>query len=152
MARLIIALVAGAALGWAISSCGSGGSGTASEQAGQAVSTAKSQAEGKVKTTTEKGQTTTATAPAETKTVTTTKTEKAPAPSATVTNQTTNVQAAPATTAGDESSDGLPWWGWVLIGLGVVAIGSAIFAVGRNRGRRKPPDAPAGPTHVTRSG
>ena len=154
LARLAVALVAGVALGWGISSCGSAGSGTVSEKAGQAASTAKTQADGKLdtatkpeKTTTSKektptsnGATKTVTQPAQTTTVTTTKTEKAPAPSTTVTNQTTNV--APAS---DESSGGLPWWGWVLIAIALVGGGSAIFLVGRNRGRRPPPDGTARP-------
>ena len=65
----------------------------------------------------------------------------------TATATATQVQVAPASTTGGESDDGeLPWWGWVLIGLGVAAIVAAIYLVGRRQGeagkRDAPPDEP----------
>jgi outer membrane biosynthesis protein TonB len=162
LAWLVLALAAGVLSAWALSACGSGGTGTVADEAGKAVSNAKTEVAGKSNETTapEKEKRTTPTVPERTTTVerpaqtttvtktekappprttTVTKTEKAPSPPArttTVTNNTTNVQAA-SKTAEDESSDGLPWWGWLLIGLAIAGIGIAIFVAGRKRGRDK---------------
>jgi len=151
--RLAVALAAGASLAWTISACGSGGSGTAGQQARQAASTAASQAEGKLgtstqpakdtttnktttaqpqKTTTAK-ETTTVTQPPQSSTVTETRTATAPAQTTSVTNQTTSVQVAPTSTTGGGSGGGVPWWGWLLIALGVAGIGIGMFLVGRRR-------------------
>lgn len=141
--RLVLALVTGAALSWMVSSCGSGGSGTLSQKAQEAVSNASTRLEastgtGPAKTgttptpppkTTTVEKTTTVTVPARTTTVV--------APTTSVTNQTTTVHLTPTSTTGSESSGGIPGWGWLLIALGVVGIGVGMFLAGRDRRDRR---------------
>ncbi|MFZ0976302.1 MAG: hypothetical protein WAN22_29030 [Solirubrobacteraceae bacterium] len=52
---------------------------------------------------------------------------------------------ATATTEDQSGSNGLPGWGWALIGLGAVLIGLVMFLLGR-RGGRRPPSGPTGTT------
>ena len=71
-------------------------------------------------------------------TVTTTSTVSAPGQTTSISNRTTNVHAtnvAPAASTEAHSGGGLPWWGWLLIALGVGAIAILMFTVGRDRGR-----------------
>jgi hypothetical protein len=50
------------------------------------------------------------------------------------TSTATTVAVVPTSTTGSESGDGgLPWWGWLLIAVGVVAIGFGIYRLGRRR-------------------
>jgi hypothetical protein len=44
------------------------------------------------------------------------------------------VAVHPTTTTGAGSGGGLPWWGWVLIALGAIALALATFLLGRHRG------------------
>jgi hypothetical protein len=152
-ARLAVGLLAGVVLAVLMSACGSGGSGTVAQQAQQAASTASSQAQSKLDPTTKSAKTSTAssmastTQPAKTKTVqktntvtqsapsttvTETKTASAPTHTASITAQTTSVQVAPTSTSA-KSGGGVPWWGWVLIGLGIAAVAVGIFLFGRHR-------------------
>jgi cobalamin biosynthesis Mg chelatase CobN len=156
LTRLAVALIAGGLLAWIISACGSSGSGTVSQRAQQAASSASSQAAGQLSTSTQAekatatGKTTTATQPPKTTTreptttvtqpaqsTTVTKTETrtaaAPAPATSVTNQTTSIQVTPTSTTTGDSSGGVPWWGWLLIALGVIGLALAMFLLGRRR-------------------
>ncbi len=154
-ARRAGAPLAGLVLAVLISACGSGGSGTVAQQAQQAVSTASSQVQTKLAATTKSPETSTAsktasatqpaktttvektstvTPPAQSRTVTETKTASPPTHSASITAQTTSVQVVPTSNTGQEAGGGLPWWGWVLIGLGIAAAAVGIFMFGRRHG------------------
>jgi cobalamin biosynthesis Mg chelatase CobN len=85
------------------------------------------------KTTTER-TTTTVTSTAKPSTVTSTNTESTH--TASITSQTTKINVSPTSTTGKGSSSGLPWWGWLLIGLGIAAVVVGIFQFGRKKGRR----------------
>ena len=88
---------------------------------------------------------------ANTSTVTQTAAASQPAQATTVTNQnntsisaskSTNVtatQTAQPTSTGapGASGGGMPWWGWVLVGLAAATVVAAIFVAGRHRGRRE---------------
>jgi hypothetical protein len=79
--------------------------------------------------------------------VTKTTTQSAAGPS--VTNSTTNsatanIHATQTTPAAESSGGGLPWWAWVLIGVGVVGVVAAIFAAGRHRGKATSATTPPG--------
>jgi hypothetical protein len=55
------------------------------------------------------------------------------------------VLVAPSSTTGGGQSSKVPWWGWLLIGLGAAGIIAGIFWVGRRSGRKpEPPHAPPG--------
>jgi len=161
--QLFLSLTAGVLLAWGVSSCGSGenANGTVATKAQNAATSATVDRQLE-KTTTDRKRDT-ASAPTtnespppkpskpdsppprtvtETRTVTAenepppepktrTKTVTSPAPpSTTITNETT----VKSTT---EESDGLPWWGWLLIVLGVAAIAIGMYLVGRRRRRRR---------------
>lgn len=153
LARLALALTAGVLLAWIVSACGSSGSGSVSQRAQQGASSASSQAAGQLSTSTQPDKakdpsktttatqppktttaerTTTVTQPAQSATVTKTetKTAAAPAPTTSVTNQTTGIKVTPASTS---TGGGVPWWGWLLIALGVVGLALGIFLLGRGR-------------------
>jgi cobalamin biosynthesis Mg chelatase CobN len=137
--------------------CGSGASGTVAQQAKQAVSTATSQIAVKLTETsgtktaagsadaTATSKAVTVTQPAQSHTVTATTTESKPDKITSINNRTTAVKVAPTSTAATtEDSGGVPWWGWVLIALGVVVIGIAIYALGRHHGSGSSSAPPAG--------
>jgi cobalamin biosynthesis Mg chelatase CobN len=141
----VLALIATVILCGTAAACGSTGSQTLSRAADTFAATTTP---GTTRTTvTER---TTTTSPARSTTVTTTKTAAAP-PAATVTNKTINNNAAVKVTSATttaKSDDGPPAWAWVLIALGVVAIATLIFLVGRgqrNRGARAAPVAEGPP-------
>lgn len=136
--------------------CGSGASGTVAQQAKQAVSAATVQAEAKLtkssetNTASEAATSTTSSKPAtvtqaaKSHTVTETTTASKPAQITSINNSATAVKVAPTSTAAaTDSGGGVPWWGWVLIVLGVVVIGIAIFSLGRRHGGGDTP-APEG--------
>jgi hypothetical protein len=125
------------ALGIATAQLSACGASSAVSSAAQSASSAISSAAAKVKSTTA----TTKTATTRTATTTTTKSASAkpstqPGATISVTSSgTVNVQAKPTKPASTESGNGgLPWWGWVLIGMAIVAVIVAIFAAGRRRG------------------
>jgi hypothetical protein len=147
-----------------VSGCGSGAaSGAASsaaQKAGQAVSTAAAHVDGVAASATgepaadttatrttatssksgsatpsTRTKTLTKTAPAKTRTET--KSVAGPTASISVHNSKSvkagAVKGTPTTT--DSSGGGLPWWAWVLIGMGVVGALVAVFTAGRHRGK-----------------
>jgi hypothetical protein len=57
-------------------------------------------------------------------------------PTTTIAHTTTNVAVIPTSTTAEQSDDQLPWWGWLLIGIGVAAVGVGLFAAGHRRGAR----------------
>ena len=155
--RVPVALLAGVAVSVAVSSCGSGGAGTVAEQARTIASTAAAQVGTGSSSTPRQADPArtvperTASTPASTTTVT--------APSRTVTatrttsvtqqSTVTNVVVAPASTTSDASGgDGMPWWGWLLIALGVAGIAVGMFVAGRRRGT----DASGGPAPARSEG
>jgi hypothetical protein len=152
--RFVLALLAGGVLAW-VSGCGSGGSGTVAQQAQQAASTAATQVDAKLTSTatnaadsptvtaTVTEPTRTVTVPGPGSTVTETKTVAAPSHTTTISGPTTTVQVAP-TSSNEESNEGVPTWGWFLIGLGVVVLAIVMFMAGRGR-RRDDTGAVAGP-------
>ena len=97
-------------------------------------------------------ETKTITEPARTDTVTETRTAQPPGNTTSITNRTTTVQVSPSSTTGSEqsSSSGLPAWGWVLIGLGVVLIALVMFMLGRHRS--SPRSGPPGTPHIPSQG
>jgi hypothetical protein len=120
--KLVVALAAGALSAWAVAACGSGAAAVSNEAQSAGVSV-----------------TTTITRAAPTVTVVPTTTV---APQTTSVNRATTVQLAPATTAVqqpatetsvEQADEGVPWWAWVLIGLGVVAICIGIVALRHGR-------------------
>jgi len=125
--RALLALTAGLLVAVVVASCGSG---TAADQARQAISDATTPAKTETKT-----QTVTKTATQPTRTATKTVTQ----PAQTVTSSNT-VAVVPASTtgSGSDSGGGLEWWAWLLIALGVIGIGAALFALGRRHGGAKP--------------
>lgn len=143
MTRGLLALAAGIVVAWAVSSCGSGGSGTAAEQA-RTVATAPE------RTTTL--ETPTVTGPERTVTETETVTEPArtvtqPGRTVTQTETTTEsrtvgaIAVVPTATTASETSDDdpFPWWGMVLI---LLAIGGAIYGIFQLGRRHAEPPAP----------
>jgi hypothetical protein len=152
-------LIAGVALGSLAGGCGSGVSQTLSKAASgassavaRAATTASdsvtqlaSAGTGNDPTTTDTTTTTTTTTETTTTTAsrerTTTVTTTASAPPATTTtatvakttNNTTTVGVKPAETAASQSGNGIPWWAWVLIGLGAAAVAIGIFFRGNLR-------------------
>jgi len=134
--RTVLVLVA-LALGIATALLGGCGSGTTSgavssvaKEATKAISSATAQ----VKSTTAAAKSDTATTPAETQTVTATSTT--PAGTASVTNsKSVKIDATQTTpTTSESGGGGIPWWGWVLIGIGVAGVMVAIFVTGRRHG------------------
>ena len=123
MRRLHLLAVLTAALAIGISSVAVG-AGTTSTQSQSTTTTT---------TTTTATQTSTSTS-------TTTATSTQSPSTTTVTHSTTSTPAHH--NAKNSSSSGLPWWAWVLIGLGVILVGWAIFVLGRDRGKR---DGDGGP-------
>ena len=128
------------------------------QRATQAVSTVSAQADIKLtdasgtKTATQPTSDTTTskaitvTQPAQSRTVTETKTASEPAKITSINKSVTAVKVVPTSTAAStEPGGGVPWWGWVLIVLGVVVIGIAIFALGRRHGGGNTPPSPKGP-------
>ena len=151
--RVIAALPAVVAVAWLVGACGSGGASTAGKQAGQAVSTAvgnltsdpttTTSADAPPAKTTTSTETRTITEPAQT--VTRTETTQTSTPTASTANKTTSVQVSPTSTTDKQTGDQIPWWGWVLIGLGAAAIGIGIFAAGHRRGARRSGGSPVSP-------
>ncbi|HEV7173974.1 MAG TPA: hypothetical protein VGN29_00705 [Solirubrobacteraceae bacterium] len=118
------------------------GSGSVAQDAKKAVSTATGAAKEQLAAATTTTTTETVTQPAETVTQPT-KTITKPARTQTVTRtETTTVHSntttvkEPTTTSGNQSSGGIPAWGWALIGAGAVLLIVAIFMIGRSRGAR----------------
>src|SRR3954447_1703118 len=158
MTRGLLALAAGIVVAWAVSSCGSGGSGTTADQARTGVTGATAQvptatAPERERTTTV--ETPTVTGPARTVTETETVTEPARTvtqPGRTVTQTETTTQSSTvgaiavvptATTASEtRDDDPFPWWGMVLI---LLAIGGAIYGIFQLGRRHAQPVEPAAP-------
>lgn len=129
--------------------CASGGSGTLAQQASTVATNAQAKLASATASSTDSASASqTATATAETKTATETKTITQPAQSRTVTATTTvstpgqttgitgnntTVAVQPISANTSDSGGGIPWWAWVLIGLGVVGVAIAIFQLGRGR-------------------
>jgi hypothetical protein len=64
-----------------------------------------------------------------------TKTTAQPAVTTGITNSNSvNIHATQTTPTANDSGGGLPWWGWLLIGVGTVGVALAIFIAGRRRG------------------
>lgn len=128
-----------------VAACGSGGS------VSQSVSSAASAVKGKLSatasaTTSQTPQSKTATQATTTRSTTVTRTQTATATASASTstaNPTATVKVLPTSTTGG-TSDGVPWWGWVLIALGVagVVIGGVLLV----RGRRPTGGEPTGET------
>jgi len=146
--------------------CASGGTGTLAQQASTAATNAQAKlasatssstdsasssqtATAKTKTTTE---TKTVTQPAQSRTVTATTTVSTPGQTTAITGNNTTVAVTPISTTASQAGSGVPWWGWVLIGLGVVGVAIAIFQLGRRRrggGGSRPPDSgPSGSPRI----
>jgi hypothetical protein len=151
--RGIAAATGGFLLAWAISACGSGSvgaqvhsttsNGVAQVQSATAASSGKDPATTQDPTTTTVTKTATVTAPA--KTVTETKTVTTPGNTTSVTSSTTKVVLlTTATTAGHGENSSLPWWGWVLIALGVAGIVMGVVALSRRGGGHGDPAGPPG--------
>ena len=137
---LIVAALALGVATAALSGCGSGAaSSAASSAADQATGAVSSAAAG----ITSKTQSAPATAGAQT----VTKTATQPAATTSVTNSVSvNAQATHTTPAPTDSGGGLPWWGWVLIGLGAAGVLVAVFAAGqRRRGQQSGAGSPPAP-------
>ena len=124
--RLLVGVVALGIATLPVSACGSGAASGAASSAAHNASQAASTAAAQVKSVT-----------APTKTQTVTKSVAGPGASVSVHNSTSvKVQAAHGTpTTTDSSGGGVPWWGWVLIGMAVVGVLVAIFSAGRRRGK-----------------
>jgi cytoskeletal protein RodZ len=142
--RVAAVLAAGLATAWLIAACGSLAT-TKATQAGQSASTAVAQfvssstSPDPSPTTTTPTTTETRTVTVPTQTVTRTETVKAAPTTTSVANKTTSVQVTPATTTsttGKSTASQIPWWGWLLIGLGAAGLVVAIFAAGHRRGAR----------------
>jgi hypothetical protein len=88
-------------------------------------------------------QTKTVTQPAQSRTVTATTTVTSPGQTTAITGNNTTVAVNPLSTTDNQSGSGIPWWGWVLIGLGVVGVAIAIFQLGRGRRGGSGGDPPA---------
>jgi hypothetical protein len=101
----------------------------------KATSTATKAADSPTVTATVTQPTKTVTVPGQSSTVTETRTVTPPSHTTSITGQTTSVHVAPAAQGDNESGEGVPTWGWLLIGLGVVGIAIAMFLVGRGRRR-----------------
>ena len=159
---LVIARRAGAGLAViaVLSLLGACGSGSVAQNAKNAGSTATGAAKEELAAATTTTTTETVTQPAQTQTVTRTETTTVPGNTTSIQSNTTSVQVSPTTTtSGNQSSGGIPSWGWVLIGAGAVLLVVAIFMTGRARGARardatsatgpsRPPDSampPRGP-------
>jgi cobalamin biosynthesis Mg chelatase CobN len=146
--RTVSAIAAAITFGVMLGACGSGGSGTVSDEVRQAVSAKTADAATTA--------TATATEPAKTSTITRTETQTAstvtktrtastPPQTTPQTTQSTKVLVAPSSTTGGEQSSKVPGWGWLLIGLGAAGIIAGIFWVGRRSGRKsEPPHTPPG--------
>src|SRR3984885_10970485 len=166
--RFTVALLAGGAVAWMVSACGSASVSTLTKHAEQdGASIAPKVQTGLTASGTEVADTTTTptststtttttTATATTTTTlssTTTVTKTAAAPPVTTNNHTTTTVTAPPTSPAANSSSGVPWWGWVLIALGAVAVAIGLFLLGRGSGGGRPnPDPrtrPPGPDEPT---
>ncbi|MBV8998481.1 MAG: hypothetical protein JO304_05450, partial [Solirubrobacterales bacterium] len=123
----MLALLAGGALALAVSWTGSEAATTPTTAAPSTETVTSTQT---VTSTT----TTTATAPTQTTTVTQTTTAAASAP--TTIHQTTTVQTAPASQTGNNSSNNVPTWAWVVMGLEALAIVALIVLLVRERDLR----------------
>ena len=147
LVRLMLALVAGAALALVVSW-------TASEAATTSTTTTPSTETVTSTQTVTSTTTTTATAPAQTTTLTETKTAAAPAPTTSITNHTTTVQTAPTTQTANNSSGTVPTWAWVVMGLGALAILALIGLLVRERDLRTNAEkqASAHPSYSAASG
>jgi hypothetical protein len=151
-----VPLVLGAlALGVAtseLSACGSGSTSGAAANAAKEATSAISGTGAQVtsKTPAAGDPTTTQTASASTETVTknapqpgttksVTKTATQPGARTSLTksaSKSATIHATQATPATSESGGGgLPWWGWILIGIGIVGVVAATVALGRRRVR-----------------
>ncbi len=138
-----VALVLGFASAAGLSACGSASVSSSVSSVAKQVSTAVS---GGSKTETVTKSTS---APTVTKSVsapTVTKSVSAPGGTTSIGNTTSVSVNAPTTTATNESSGGLPWWAWLLIGLAIAGVVALIYAAGRRRGKDKrvPPAATGG--------
>jgi len=132
--------------------CASGGSGTLAQQASTVASNAQAKLASATSSSTDSAsssetetattETKTITQPAQSRTVTATTTVTSPSQTTAITGNNTTVAVNPLSTTASESGSGIPWWGWVLIGLGVVGVAIAIFQLGRSR-RGGGPDDPA---------
>ncbi len=166
--KLAVTLAVSAGLASLVSACGSGGSGDASQRVAQATTQAQAALATKSQqidattsdtaTQSHPGSTATQTKtikpPAPPKAVTKTETSTTPSQSAQITHDSTSVQIAPTSTTADDSSGGVPWWGWLLIALAVGALAIGIVTLGRGRrnadrpghGEQAADAGPAGPT------
>jgi hypothetical protein len=130
-----------------LSACGSGSASSSAssvaKQASGAISSAAPEksvstaASTKTVTSQAKAQTVTKTAQQPTATASVTK-------SGSVTVQPTATTTTPTTTGTGSGGGGVPWWGWVLITLGVVGLLAAVFAAGRRRARPTQPSSTDG--------
>jgi len=59
-------------------------------------------------------------------------------------DQTKTVTTGTATTPAEESDGGMPWWGWVLIAVGVAAIVIGIRVLRRRKDDEPPDDDQSG--------
>ena len=128
---------------------------TGTDQAAAEPKAEPAEPKAKSATTTTTTETKTVTQDAKTKTVTqpaaTTKTATATQPAQTSTSSTVTVAPTSTAAASDDGGGDLPWWAWLLIVLGVVAIGFGLYGLGRRRrhaaatdGGVPPPPASAG--------
>jgi hypothetical protein len=69
-----------------------------------------------------------------------TTTETATAPSI------TGVQVTPTTAPTESSETEVPWWAWLLIGLGVVIVVGMVYGLGRHHGEARPSGGSVPPT------
>lgn len=132
--RLATALLAGLAAAWLIGACGPARAGTNAKQAvPDAVAHVATSTDTSPARTTTLTETQTVTEPGQT--VTHTETIREPRTTS-VAHTTTNVVVTPTSTTAEQASDQIPWWGWVLIGLGAAAVGVGLFALGHRHGAR----------------
>jgi hypothetical protein len=113
--------------------CGLGGSAALAQPTTTTDTTTTTTTDTTTATTTDT-TTATVTKPAQTHTVTDTTTASAPAR----TSITNNVTTA------NQSSSGVAWWVWVLIGLGAVLLAIAIYMLGHRQGADRAAAQPAG--------
>lgn len=79
------------------------------------------------------------------RTTTVTRSETAPAKTVTAsepTTRTNSVTVSTTPTSNNSSGSNVPWWAWLLIAVGVVGTGTALYLAGHNRGRNTAVEGP----------